>query len=157
MKNHTHTTLVIRSSLALALALAIWSPAQVHAAEPAKGKKMTEAKMMECCDEMKEQKQEMKEEMKAQDAQLTEQLAQMNSAPEDKKMGLMAPLLTHMVEQRIAMDPRMEKMHEGMRQHMMQHMQMGKESMSHCPMMKGMKDMDEKSTGDHKAHKADQK
>ena len=27
----------------------------------------------------------------------------------------------------------------------MEHMQMGQESMSHCPMMKGMKGMDEKS------------
>ena len=31
--------------------------------------------------------------------------------------------------------------------HGMQHMQMGKESMSQCPMMKGMKDMDKSSPG----------
>jgi hypothetical protein len=35
----------------------------------------------------------------------------------------------------------MEKMHEEMMLHMMQHMQKGKESMSQCPMMKGMMDM----------------
>ena len=52
-----------------------------------------------------------------------------------------------MVEQRIAMDARTAKMQEEMMQHMMQHMQMGKESMSQCPMMKGMKDMKAKIGG----------
>jgi mannose-6-phosphate isomerase-like protein (cupin superfamily) len=142
MKNQTNTNLVIRSSLALALALAIWFPVQARAAEPAEGTNMTEAKMMERCQEMKEQKQKMMEDMKAQDVQLTEQLTKMNRAPENKKMGLMAAVITHMVEQRITMDARKAKMEEEMMQHMMQHMQMGKESMLQCPMMKGMKDMD---------------
>jgi len=142
MKNQTETNLVIRSSLALVLALAIWSPVQTRSAEPAGGKNMTEAKMMERCQEMMEQKQKMKEDMKAQDAELTEELTKMNSAPEDKKMGLMAAILTHMVEQRITMDARKAKMEEEMMKHMMQHMQIGKESISQCPMMKGM---DEKS------------
>jgi hypothetical protein len=110
--------------------------------EPSKGENMTEAKMMQRCQEMMEQKQKMKEDVKAQDAQLTEQLAEMNRAPKDKKMGLMAAALTHMVEQRIAMDARKAKMEDEMMQHMMQHMQMGKESMSQCPMMKGMKAME---------------
>ena len=157
MRNHPNTSLLIRSSLALVLALAIWSPVQVHAAESAKGKMMTKAKMMECCEEMKDQKQKMMEEMKAQDAQLTEQLTKMNSAPEDKKMGLMAAVISLMVEQRTTMNAQKAKMDEEMMQHMMQHMQMGEESMSQCPMMKGMKGMDEKAEGDHKAHHADQK
>ena len=94
MKNQTNTNLVIRSSLALALALAICSPVQTRSAEVAEGKVMTEAKMMERCQELMEQKQKMKEDMKAQDAELTAQLTKMNSAPEDKKMGLMAPPLS---------------------------------------------------------------
>jgi len=98
MKKQTHTNLLLRSSLALALALAIGhlsacaghspgtsaavgSPVQARSAEPAEGKYMTDAKMTERCQEMKEQKQKMKEDMKAQDAQLTEQLTKMNSAP----------------------------------------------------------------------------
>ena len=152
MNNQTKTNLVIRSSLALALALAIWSPVEARSAEPAEGKNMTEAKMMERCQEMKEQKQKMMEAMKAQDAELTEQLTKMNSAPEDKKMSLMAAVITHMVEQRITMDARKAKMEE----EMMKHMQMGKESISQCPMMKGMKDMDEKSAGAHKEHQEEQ-
>ncbi|HSQ40533.1 MAG TPA: hypothetical protein VLM78_10275 [Anaerolineales bacterium] len=113
--------------------------------------------MTERCQEMKEQKQKMKEDMKAQDAQLIEQLTKMNSAPEDKKMSLMAAVITQMVEQRIAMDARKAKMEEEMMKHMMQHMQMGKESISQCPMMTDMKDMDEKSTGAHKEHQKEQK
>jgi len=135
-------TNLVRSILALALALAIWSPVQALAAEPAEGKMMTEGKMKDCCQAMKEQKDKLMAEMKAQDADLAAQVAAMNSAPEDKKLGLMAAIVTHMVEQRTAMDARMEKMQGGMMKHMMQHMQMGKESMSQCPMMK---DMDEKS------------
>jgi hypothetical protein len=126
-------------------------------AGPAGGKMMIDGKMMEHCQAMKEQKQKMKDDMKAQDAELTEQLSQMNSAPEDKKIGLMAAVFTKMVEQRITMDGRKAKMEEEMMKHMMQHMQMGKESMSQCPMMKGMKRMDGKSAGTHTAHQLEQK
>lgn len=72
---------------------------------------------MERCQAMKEQK--MKDDMKAQDAELTGQVAKMNSAPGDKKIGLMAVVLTHMVEQRITMNARMEKMQAGMMQHLL--------------------------------------
>ena len=123
-------------------------PAQ--SSEPSEVKSLAEPKMMERCKEMMEQKQKMMEDMKAQDAQLTQQLSEMNGAPEDKKTDLMAALLTQMVEKRIAMDARKAKMEEEMMQHMMQHMQMGKGSMSQCPMMKGMegmKGMDGKTGG----------
>src|ERR1035438_9910281 len=110
MKSQTNGSLAIRSSLALALALALWSPVHARSPEPAKGKTMTADTMMERCQEMKKQKQDMKDDIKAQDAQLTEQLANMNRAPEDQKTGLMAAVLTHMVEQRIAMDARKAQM-----------------------------------------------
>jgi predicted component of type VI protein secretion system len=106
--------------------------------KPAKGGGMMDGKMMEGCQEMKAQKQSMTEDMKSQDAQLTEQLAKMNRAPENEKMDLMAAALTQMVEQRITMDARKAQMEEAMMKHMMQHMQMGKEGMSQCPMMKNM-------------------
>ncbi len=163
MKNLTNTNLIIRSSLALALALAIWSPVQGRSAEPADGKMMMQGKMMAQCQDMKDQKQKMKEDMKAQDAELTEHVAKMNSTPADQQMSVMAALITHMVEQRVTMDARMAKMQEGMMQHMMQHMQMGKESMAQCPMMKGMKgmkgmkEMDEKPVAAHKDHQEEQK
>ncbi len=153
MKNRTHPNLLIHSSLILAVALAIWLPLQAHSAEPASGKVMMEGKMMERCQEMMEQKQKMREDLKSQDAELTAQVAVMNSATDDKKMGLMAAVVTKMVEQRSTMDARKAKMEEEMRQHMRQHMQMGKESMSKCPMMQ---DMDEKSAVRHEGHQAAQ-
>ena len=94
MKNQMKTNLAIRSSLALGFALTVWAPVYAQSPQPAAGKAMTEANMMEHCQEMKDQKQKMKEDMKAQDAQLTEQLADMNRAPKDKKVGLMASALT---------------------------------------------------------------
>lgn len=102
---------------------------------------------------MREQKETMKEERKAQDAELTEQVAKMTSAPEDKKMSLMTDVITRLVEQRIARDEKKAKMEE----QMMQNMPMGKDSMSHCPMMKGMKDMDHTSASPHKEHREPQK
>ncbi len=157
MRKQTNTTRAIRSGLALALSLAIWSPVHAQSPEPAEGKTVTAATMMDRCEEMKQQKQNMKDDMKAQDAQLTEQLANMNRAPEDQKTDLMAAVLTHMVEQRIAMDARKAHMEEAMMQHMMQHMRMGKESMSQCPMMKGMEEMDDKSAGAFKEQEIERK
>ena len=50
-------------------------------------------------------------------------------------MGLMAAVVTKMAEQRMTMEARKAKMEEEMMKHMMRHMQMGKESMSQCPMI----------------------
>ena len=165
MNTHTYKNLLIRSSITLALALASWLPIVATAAdEPMKPMKDGEhqmmpkdtatkppmnGKMMKQCQAMMEQKKKMMADMKAQDTELTAQVAKMNSAPEDKKLDLVAAVVTQMVEQRTAMNARMAKMKDEMMNHMMEHMQMGKESMAQCPMMKGM---DEKSAGDHKEH-----
>jgi hypothetical protein len=154
MKQRTKTNFVFHASLGLALALTICSPINAQSAQPKQEKSMTgmsnqEPGMMERCREMKEQKQSMMEELKAQDAQLTGQVATMNSAPTDKKVELMAGIVTRMVEQRIARDDRKAKMEEKMMEHMMEHMQqamqMNMDSPSQCPMMKGT--MDDKSSG----------
>jgi len=144
MKKQTLTNFLIRFTLALALTMAIWSPLQSQATEPVKEKSVTESKMMEGCQEMMEKKQEMMAEMKAQDVEIASQVEKMNSAPADKKLDLIAAVVTRMVEQRAAMNVRKAEMQEKMMTHMMQHMQMGKKSMSQCPMMKemgGMKGM----------------
>jgi hypothetical protein len=101
---------------------------------------------------MMEQKQKMMAEMKAQDADLTAQVAKMNSAPDNTKLDLLAAVVTHMVEQRSAMNERMDKMQQGMMKHMMEHMQMGQESMKQCPMMMGMNTMDAKPAHEHNGH-----
>jgi len=156
MEKHNHSNLIIRSSLGLALALAIWSPVLAQSTEPAEGKKVMEGKMMEDCKEMKAQKQKMKEDMKAQDTELTEQVAKMNSAPSDQKLGLLEGIVNQLVKQRVARDERKAKMEEEMMKHMMQHMQMGKESMAQCPMMKGMKGKQDKSGNARKEHQKEQ-
>jgi hypothetical protein len=52
-----------------------------------------------------------------------------------------------MAEQRVAGDVRRSAMADSVMQHMMQHMQLGKDSMSKCPMCKGA---DDKSSGSGK-------
>ncbi len=143
-------TPLLRSSMVLAAMIAVWAPASSLSAEPAEGKEMKmESKMMEKCEEMKKEKQKMQAEMKAQDVELTAAAATMNSAAQDKKLDLVAGVVTRLVEQRTAMHAQKAKMEEKMMKHMMGHMEMGKESMSKCPMMK---DMDEKSDGAHAEH-----
>ena len=100
---------------------------------------MMQGDMKEHCQAMKEQKEQMKAEMKAQDDELAAQVARMNSAPTDKKLDLLAAVVTKMVEQRTARNARMEAMQSDMMTHMMGHMPMGKDSTTMCPMMMGMK------------------
>jgi hypothetical protein len=149
MKQFTCTSRILRSSLALALALVIWSPLPVPAASHMAGEAMTKPKMEDQCQEMMAQKQQMMADMQAQDAELTAQLAKMNSAAPEQKVDMIAAVVTRMAEQRIAMEARKTKMHEAMMQHMMQHMPMDKAAMAKCPMMKGMED---KSGDAHKGH-----
>ncbi|HEX7554910.1 MAG TPA: hypothetical protein VF378_15245 [Geothrix sp.] len=122
--------LAIRSGLALAMALALGAPGMAQSTDHAKvdRSKMDHAKMKS--DHMKE----MMAEMKAQDAELTAQIARMNSATREAKLDMMAEILTKMVDQRTAMNARMEQMHG----EMMKHMEMGMGSKPHHPKMKGM-------------------
>ena len=152
MDRAPHLRRQLRAVLTLTIALAIWAPSLAHAAEPADPKAKSEDPMMAQCEEMKAQKQKMKDDAHAQDAALTESIARMNGAPLDEKVTAMAAIITHMTEQRIAMDARKDKMEEEMMKHMMEHMQKGKESMAKCSMMKDMKDKDAKPGDEHAAH-----
>jgi hypothetical protein len=119
-------------ALALAVAAVLMLPFLARSAEPGAGMAMTDAKMTEHCEKMKEHKRKMMEETKTQDAQLKEDLARMNRAPEGQKMELLAAVVTRLVEQRIAMDEHRAKMEDEMMKQMSQ--RMGKGPM--CPMMK---------------------
>ncbi len=153
MKNQMHTNFGIRFCLTLALASALGLSVHAQAGEPAPKKMMmTKDRMMEGCSEMKEKKEKMMGEMKAQDAALTVQIAEMNGAKGDKKLGLLSAIVARMAEERTAMNVQKAKMEEQMMAHMMQHMQMGKESMADCPMMKGMGEMGGKAAGAHDKH-----
>lgn len=138
-QNHSFS---IRTGLALALALAIWSPAGAQPTEPAKAKavadhsKMDHAKM-DHAKMMMAHCKGMMADMKTQDAELALQVARMNSATREAKLDLMAEIITQMTAQRTAMDAKMADMHL----EMMKHMQMGMDSKGHHPKMK---DMDKK-------------
>lgn len=102
----------IRTGLALALALAIWSPSQAQSSEPAKAKntKMDHSRMdhsqMEHSKMMMDHCQKMVADMKAQDAELAQLVARMNSATE-AKVDRMAEIITHMAKQRADMNKTM--------------------------------------------------
>ena len=137
-------TRLIRSGFAIAWALSICPLIPLQAAELSDGKAMTELDMMASCEEIIAQKQKMQADQRAQEAELTAQIATMNSSPDDKKVALMAAVITHMTEQRITMDGRKAKTEENLMQHLMQHVCMGKDSLSKCPMIHTLKDIDEK-------------
>jgi hypothetical protein len=100
---------------------------------------LAESKIMERCRELKEQKQRLAEDIKSQDAVLLELVSKMNSVTGAKKLDLLAALLTYMVQQRIVLDARRAKLERETMKHSLQHMQLAKESLSQCPLMKGMK------------------
>ena len=142
------TNVFIRPFLASAVAVAcILTASSIQAADTASGAAMTTGSMAEQCKSLQAHKQQMLAETKAQDAALSEQVAQMNSAADDKKLGLLAALVTRMAEQRIARNAHMATMSDDMMKHMVKHMQAGKESMQECPMMSGTGMIDMKATG----------
>lgn len=146
MKTLSNKSLVLCSGLAAALTLLVWSPLTARSGDAAEGK------MMEHCQQMMDQKQKMSDDIRTQDDKLMEQVSELNRAPDAQKLALMTAVVSRMAEQRASMNQRRAKMDEKMMTHMMRHMQMGAESMSHCPMMKGGKDADGKSTANHKEH-----
>jgi hypothetical protein len=134
MKIQFNKNLAVHSGLALVMALALGAPGMAQSTDHSKMEhsQMDHSKMKS--DHMKE----MMAEMKAQDAELTLLVARMNSAEREAKVELMAQILTKMVDQRTAMNVRMEQMHG----EMMKHMQMGMGSKPHHPKVK---DMDKKA------------
>ena len=81
--------------------------------------------------------------MKDQDAQLAGLIYDMNHAAADKKLELMAAIVTQMAAQRTDMNARMETMHEAM----VKNTQMDQENMPSDPMTQGI---DTNSMGDGK-------
>lgn len=103
----------------LALAFAILASAQVQAQPesmptPPMSMDGDTSKHHEGKMGMMEMHQAMLAEMKAQDAALADKVAEMNIAPGEQKINLLASIVTTLVEQRAAMTARMEKMQGGM-------------------------------------------
>lgn len=99
------------------------------------------------CQAMATTRAQMMARMTEADAALATLVEQMNASAGQKKVDVMADLLSQLVAQRKGMHEHMMPMHEQMMQHMIEHMaasmpeDMRKsmhESMQQCPMMKGM-------------------
>ena len=139
MKNQNNSTLVICFSLALALAVvvALWLPAQFRSAKSMDGKMMTGTEAMQ------EQRAKVMAVINLQDSQLAGQIYEMNNAATDKKLDLMAAIVTRMAAQRTDMNARIETMHKAM----VKNIQMDQENMSSNSIMQGI---DTNSMGDGK-------
>ena len=87
-------------------------------------------------------KGQMMSNWKDQDAELDKLVAEMNSAPADKKLDAVAAVLTKLVEQRLAMHEQMQKMMSANE----------KEGMGMCRMMMDM-DMGCDKYGEHLHHR----
>lgn len=152
MKHQNNSSLVIRSNLVWALAVALWFPVQVRSAELADGnmmmggKMMSKTNMMPGSEAMQIQRVKMMADMKEQDALLAGQICEMNRAAADKKLDLMAAIVTQMAAQRTDMNARMETMHEAM----VKNTRMDQENMSFDPMTQSI---DTNSMGDGKRMK----
>ena len=94
MKKHTHSNLLIHTSLALLLG--VGSPLPARSVEPEAGGNMTEDTVMERCQEMKEQNQTMMEEMKTRDAEPAKEAAKIKKAPVDKQLGMIASVMLYL-------------------------------------------------------------
>lgn len=131
---------IVRFNLALAVALAIWTPIQAQMSTPPEPKMMMKGEKMENHQAMMKQHQAMMAEMKAQDADVATKVVEMNNAPADQKLILLAAIVTRLVEQRTVMAARMGTMHGEMIKCMGDSMPMDPNSPMPHPMMKGMDD-----------------
>ena len=102
------------SGVALAFGIVSVFPLQINATEPMRGSMMMDGAKGEMQQAMHQRHQALMLEMKTQDDELTALVAKMNKATKDKKVDLLATIVTRMVEQRASMNQRMMKMHEEM-------------------------------------------
>ncbi len=152
MKYLKSLNLVAHSTLALALIVGFSSPNQAQSPKTQDAKLAADEPMTEQCEALKDAKTKMVADMRAENLELTTQISKMNGASQDKKLDLLAAIVTRAVEQRTAMAPRMEKMESDMLKHLMQHMLRGRDSLVQCPLMKGLKDIDDGAADSHKDH-----
>ena len=131
---------IVRYSLTLAAVLAICTTIPAQISTPPESKMMMKGGKMENHRAMMQQHQAMMAEMKAQEAELATKVAEMNSAPADKKLNLLAAIVTRLVEQRTAMAARMGTMQGEMMNCLGDSMPMDPKSPMPHPMMKGMED-----------------
>jgi hypothetical protein len=112
MEKKRQTNLITRSSLVIALALVIGLSVRAQTTESTEEMPPSQDKMTEGDQSMARQRHQIMEDMRVQDIKLMKAVVKMNSAPDDKKMALMADIVTQMVKQRAEMNSRMQEMQE---------------------------------------------
>lgn len=157
-------SLLIAAGIVLATSLVAQTPphSQPHPSQKAGSQKpqsqnrssATKQQMMAHCRGMMDKHKQMQADMKAMDKKLDGLVATMNAATGTKKVEATAAVVNAMVAQRKATHEKMSAMQTGMMGHMMEHMQMGKDSMSMCPMMQKMHapQKDSSTPEDHTKH-----
>ncbi|MDZ4797230.1 MAG: hypothetical protein SGI92_03635 [Bryobacteraceae bacterium] len=163
MRSLVKTTSRILPVLALAAALTA-SGVLAQQSTPKAGKKaaggksgMMSGNMGDHCRQMMAMHSQMMADMKTMGASLDQKVTAMNAAKGNAKVDAMAVVINEMATQRTQTMAKMSGMQDQKMAHMAQHMaQSGnpamQESMAQCPMMKGMKGMNEDSAGAHKDH-----
>ena len=150
--NHTTRSMhmpTLATSMA-ALLLALGASADVQSAKPKPGKGAISLTMAERCQMMMSQEEKLVLEMKSQDSVMTLRVAAMNAAPDNRKLELIAGIVTTVVDQRSSRDAQRGKLNEDMVMHAMQHTQMGADSLLQCPMkLSEMKGVDAAPTMHH--------
>jgi hypothetical protein len=119
MTTQTPTTFLLRSSLALIIAMALGASAIGQPADTTEAKPLLQDQAPGADEGMASQRHQMMEDMRAQDIELTKAVAKMNSATKDKKMALMADIITQMVKQRAETTSRMEEIQEQVTHYML--------------------------------------
>jgi len=147
------TTTRILTVLALAATLtssgALAQDGQTKGGQPSTAKSGMMSGNMDHCKQMMAMHTKMMANMKAMDSTLDRKVAAMNGAKGTAKVEAMADVINEMATQRAQMMAKMAGMQDQKMAHMGEHMaQPGsaamKQSMTDCPMMKGMKGMDHK-------------
>jgi hypothetical protein len=117
-----------------------------HPATQTKSSSSKSAKpmQMDMCKEMMAEKKAMGLHMKEMDSKMESMVSKMDAANGEDKLAATSAAVKEMVAQRIMMNKMMEAMEAKMMEHMMMHMKSGK---TECPMMKGMKGMSLKTSG----------
>ena len=123
---------------------------------------MMSGNMGDHCKQMMTMHNQMMADMKAMDAGLDQKVTAMNAAKGNAKVDAMAAVINEMATQRKQMMAKTASMRDQMMAHMGEHMAQSdgpamRQSMAQCPMMKSMKEMDDKSAGAHKEHHEQQK
>ena len=114
MKTIIPNNIMSFSGIALVLGMVGAFPVQVQATEPMRGPMMMDGPKSEWRQSMWQRHQAFMADMKAQDDELTALVAKMNKASKDKKLELLANIVTRMVAQRATMNQHMMKMQDEM-------------------------------------------